>query len=327
MSARTCGHSTSRLRRAARSSPSAPANQKRSGCPQPVERVHLAADKSLKERRAVGRCLGVGRDRAARPRTARARTSSSRHTARPTRRRCRSSAGRAARGARSVRAGSGWRSGGRSCSAGSRERRWRLGGMPRVYGARPEASAFVATRAEVARPATSAGTTIDPRWLTERARASSVSRADDGRLEVLLAHPGGPYLRGTRPRRLDDPEGRTGRRLRAARRGRSARVRGGDRHPDRLDGCRPSRSARSSRRAARSSTPGRSRATWTRTRRCRTRSRWSGRRGRDDARCSPRSTGSAGSIRTRRGAGSRPARSRSSTDSRRPSPSDRRRET
>ena len=101
------------------------------------------------------------------------------------------------------------------------------------------------------------------RWPTERARGSSSTAAPPtGGLEVLLAHPGGPYFADrdlgdwTIPK--GEPDGAESRSTWS--RGASSRRRPARRSTRRR---RPSSSARSSRRAARSSTPGRSRATST----------------------------------------------------------------
>ena len=91
--------------------------------PKPVERQHLPADEHPEEADCRSGAPPCCRGRRAPLRTARARTSSSRRTVRPTHRRCRPSADRAARTAPSARARTGWRSGGRACSAGSPGRR------------------------------------------------------------------------------------------------------------------------------------------------------------------------------------------------------------
>ena len=124
--------------------------------------------------------------------------------------------------------------------------------------------------------------------------------------------PGGPprpsgwaVLREPRRGRLDDPEGRTGRRRRTlcspSGVGSSRRRRGRRSTPT----PPPSSSDRSSRKAARWSTPGRSRVTSTRPRRARTSSRSSGRHDPGVGSRSPRSIGWRGSTRSRPVAGSR----------------------
>ena len=92
--ARIRGHSRSRLRRAIRSSAERAHPPEPEGRSQPLERLDLAPDECLEERRAVGGWLRVRWNRLLRPRTVRARTRPSRRTGRWTRRRCRTGADR-----------------------------------------------------------------------------------------------------------------------------------------------------------------------------------------------------------------------------------------
>ena len=266
MSARMWGHSTSRERRTPAPGPMAPIHQKRSGV------RSQSRDRTWRRTSArnSGEPLAGASDPAAPPaplRTARGRTSSSRRTGRPARRRCRSSAGRSGRGEASGRVETGSRTAGRGCSAGSPGRRSIANHRPRSritrnrLTARPWRRYHLRTMGE----RTSAGI-----LLYRRGSPGSPARGPP-------RAPGRTVLRQARPRRLDDPEGRARRPPRASRRvarREFAEETGTDRRRRRR-----SSSARSSRRAARSSMPGPWRATSIPPMRTRTSSRWSGRRG------------------------------------------------